>query len=388
MDSGSIAFETVIEQAESNRQAAEKARRDAENTLSEIEEEREALDKEVRTFEEKRTELLEKARDKSVKKIAEANEYADIIKAELKAILDEAGDLIEQAKASALSAEEAKSAPSRGDFYRRLDENRKMLKQLDGEFRNIGNAKDSGSGKGNGSGSDNGYRRDNGKGNGSSSGSGSGNSNSRKARSSSGFGSGRKLSYRSSAQAQSRLEKDDVRIGDTVRFVTLDAEGQVTTLPDDKGELQILVGRIRMTVPLSELRAVRGGNPDKNTRDGRSSGGARSGKNKKASSRGLYSARLPGVSGATQIQLSKANTISSSIDLHGQTLDDAIMIADKYIDDAMLAGFGEVSLVHGRGEGILRAGLRQMLRSHKHVKKVRSGGPDEGGDGATIVTLK
>jgi DNA mismatch repair protein MutS2 len=64
------------------------------------------------------------------------------------------------------------------------------------------------------------------------------------------------------------------------------------------------------------------------------------------------------------------------------------MIVDKYIDDAMLAGYGEVSVVHGRGEGILRTGLRKMLRQHKHVKKVRAGAPGEGGDGATIVTLR
>jgi DNA mismatch repair protein MutS2 len=74
--------------------------------------------------------------------------------------------------------------------------------------------------------------------------------------------------------------------------------------------------------------------------------------------------------------------------VHGQTLDDAIMAVDKYVDDAMLAGYGEVTVIHGRGEGILRTGLRKMLRSHRHVKKVRSGDPGEGGDGATIVTLK
>ncbi|MDR2162554.1 MAG: Smr/MutS family protein, partial [Clostridiales Family XIII bacterium] len=92
--------------------------------------------------------------------------------------------------------------------------------------------------------------------------------------------------------------------------------------------------------------------------------------------------------GAAHIHLTKANSVSSSIDVHGYTLDDAIMEVDKYIDDAMLAGYGEVSVVHGRGEGILRAGLRRMLRQHKHVKKVRPGGPGEGGDGATIVTLR
>ena len=84
---------------------------------------------------------------------------------------------------------------------------------------------------------------------------------------------------------------------------------------------------------------------------------------------------------------SKITTVTGSIDVHGQNLDEAERTVDKYLDDAFLAGLGEVSVVHGRGEGILRSGLRKMLKSHRHVKKIRPGNPAEGGEGCTIVTL-
>jgi hypothetical protein len=135
-----------------------------------------------------------------------------------------------------------------------------------------------------------------------------------------------------------------------------------------------------MTVPLADLRAAGDGGRGKDGRRDHARGVKRG--------RARAFSGTTGAGGAAHIQLSKANSISSSIDVHGFTLDDAVMAVDKYIDDAVLAGYGEVAVVHGRGEGILRAGLRRMLRQHRHVKKIRPGGPGEGGDGATIVTLR
>ena len=65
----------------------------------------------------------------------------------------------------------------------------------------------------------------------------------------------------------------------------------------------------------------------------------------------------------------------------------AIMKTEKYLDDAYLAGLHEISIVHGIGEGILKNGIRRMLKSHKQVKSSRKGDAFEGGDGVTIVTL-
>jgi DNA mismatch repair protein MutS2 len=322
MDSGSIAFETVIEQAEANRQAADAARADAERELAEIEDRREALDREIRKIEDEKAAVIEKARNEALEKIAEVDEYAEIVRAELKGLLDEAGSLIDGAKTGSVASGDAKKTPSRGDFYRRLDENRKAIRRLDEEFRGMGK------------------------------------------------GGAKDRKSRASGRSGEKPVAGDLRVGDAVRLVSLGAEGEVATLPDDKGELQILVGRVRMTVPLADLRVVKGAK----TAPRGGYGGARKGRGSSG--------------GMAHIRLDKANTVSSSIDVHGFTLDDAIIEVDKYIEDAMLAGYHEVVVVHGRGEGILRSGLRRMLTRHKHVRKVRQAGPDEGGDGATVVTLK
>lgn len=80
--------------------------------------------------------------------------------------------------------------------------------------------------------------------------------------------------------------------------------------------------------------------------------------------------------------------VSLFVDLHGYTVEEAIVELDKYLDDAFLAGLHEVSVIHGKGTGALRSGIHQFLRRHPHVESFRLGKYGEGEGGVTIVTLK
>jgi DNA mismatch repair protein MutS2 len=68
--------------------------------------------------------------------------------------------------------------------------------------------------------------------------------------------------------------------------------------------------------------------------------------------------------------------------------EEAVYSTDKYLDDAYRAGLGEVTIVHGKGTGILRQAINDMLRRHPHAKSYRLGNYGEGGTGATVVELK
>lgn len=84
----------------------------------------------------------------------------------------------------------------------------------------------------------------------------------------------------------------------------------------------------------------------------------------------------------------KASNIKNELDLRGKNLDEAMLDVDKYLDDAYIAGLKTVYIIHGKGTGILREGIGQLLRGHKHVKSYRLGNYGEGGTGVTVVEIK
>ena len=155
------------------------------------------------------------------------------------------------------------------------------------------------------------------------------------------------------------VDPETLRIGERVKILTLGQNGEIVELPDEKGDLQVQCGAMKIGVNVTDIMLI--DNPVKKPK-------------KKSSYAGLYK--------------SKTQTISTSVDVRGKNLDDALMDVEKYIDDAFMSGLPEVTIIHGRGEGILSKGIRARLRSLKHVKDYRRGGFNEGGDGVTVVRFK
>jgi len=156
------------------------------------------------------------------------------------------------------------------------------------------------------------------------------------------------------------IKLEEIKIGERVKLVNLNQNGEILTMPDDKGDLQVQVGPLKVNTNMSKLMLIIDGTKKKPQQ-----------KTSKYGSLYKY----------------KTQEISISINVRGKNLDDAVMDVDKYLDDAYMAGLHEVTIIHGRGEGILREGLTQMFKKHKHVEAFRKGSYNEGGDGVTICTL-
>ena len=92
--------------------------------------------------------------------------------------------------------------------------------------------------------------------------------------------------------------------------------------------------------------------------------------------------------GAGKIKMNKSATISPSLNIIGQTVDEAMPEVDKYLDDAYLAHLAQVSIIHGRGTGKLRTAVHNKLKKSKYVKSYRLGTFGEGDTGVTIVEFK
>ncbi|WP_018921672.1 endonuclease MutS2 [Salsuginibacillus kocurii] len=80
--------------------------------------------------------------------------------------------------------------------------------------------------------------------------------------------------------------------------------------------------------------------------------------------------------------------VKPELDLRGERFDQAMHRVEKYIDEAVLAGYAQVHIIHGKGTGALRKGVKEYLKNHRNVKSTRDGGMNEGGIGNTVVELK
>ena len=148
-----------------------------------------------------------------------------------------------------------------------------------------------------------------------------------------------------------------LKVGDSVRVSSLNAEGTVVELPDSSGNVLVQIGMMKMKLPKSTL--VKSDFVEERSKQ----------KTKK-------------------IIEHKSKNIKTEIDVRGMIFDDAKIEVDKYIDDAYLSGLKNVRIIHGKGSGVLRSKLQQDLRRNKHVKSIKDAPYNEGGYGATIVDLK
>ena len=173
----------------------------------------------------------------------------------------------------------------------------------------------------------------------------------------------KKLSAKNAAPKKShkQLTAKDLHIGDSIKVLSLNLKGTVSTLPDAKGNLFVQMGIVRSQVNIRDLEklddtVITGGNFSK--------------------------------TGSGKIKMSKSASVSTEINLLGKTVDEAIMELDKYLDDAYIAHLPSVRIVHGKGTGALRKGVHNYLRRQKHVKSYRLGEFGEGDAGVTIVEFK
>ena len=164
------------------------------------------------------------------------------------------------------------------------------------------------------------------------------------------------------AKPKKEYKPSDFKLGESVKVLSMNINGTVASLPDNKGNLTVQMGILRSQVNISDLEII-----DETP---------------------AYLKKTTRAGGKGKIKMSKSLSVSTEINLLGKTVDEAVAELDKYLDDASLAHLSSVRIVHGKGTGALRKGIHQYLRRQKHVRSFRLGEFGEGDAGITIAELK
>ncbi|MCI6536918.1 endonuclease MutS2 [uncultured Eubacterium sp.] len=172
------------------------------------------------------------------------------------------------------------------------------------------------------------------------------------------------------AQSKSSIQKKEqvnhnvpkkLRLGDSVKILSMNLKGTVHTLPDAKGNLFVQAGILRYQTNIRDLVLV---NDD--------------------ATPAVHNTKT----GAGKLKMSKSLSVSPEINLIGKTVDEALMELDKYLDDAYLAHLKSVRIVHGKGTGALRKAVQGHLKRQKYVKSFHLGEFGEGDAGVTIAEFE
>ena len=172
---------------------------------------------------------------------------------------------------------------------------------------------------------------------------------------------GKKVALKTPQKQKSTLRPQDLSLGDSVKVMSLNVKGTVSSKPDSKGMLFVQMGILRSKVHISDLQLI-----DEPVITG------------------------PALSrtGAGKIKMNKSASVRTEINLLGKTVDEAISELDKYLDDAYLAHLSSVRIVHGKGTGALRKGVHNYLKRLKYVQDFHLAEFGEGDAGVTIVEFK
>ena len=181
----------------------------------------------------------------------------------------------------------------------------------------------------------------------------------------------KKLAVKKTAAPKKAVSAKKLRLGDTVRVLSMNLKGTVSSLPNAKGDLYVQMGILRSLVNIRDLEMVEEASITGPGLSGTHTGGSRG-----------------SGSGSSKIKMSNSFIVSPEVNLIGMTVDEAIPVLDKYLDDAYLAHLPQVRVVHGRGTGALKAGVHRHLKKLSYVKEYRLGEFGEGDTGVTIVTFK
>lgn len=152
-----------------------------------------------------------------------------------------------------------------------------------------------------------------------------------------------------------------LHIGDSVKVLSMNLTGTVHSLPNAKGDLFVQMGILRSQVNIKDLVLIEDAAP---------------GSKKYAKT------------GAGKLKMSKSASVSTEINLIGKTVDEAIALLDKYLDDAYLAHLPSVRIVHGKGTGALRSAVQSHLKRQSYIKSFHLGEFGEGDAGVTIAEFK
>lgn len=154
---------------------------------------------------------------------------------------------------------------------------------------------------------------------------------------------------------------EDFHPGDSVRVLSLNLKGTITGKPDSKGQVAVQMGILKSMINLTDLELL---------------------------DEEVIKAPTLKKTGAGKIKMSKSASISTSLNIIGKTVDEAMPELDKYLDDAYLAHLNQVTIIHGRGTGKLRTAVHNKLKKCRYVKSYRLGTFGEGETGVTIVDFK